>query len=161
MATIAGVYATVAERIAVLAVGNSKLTRVDTDVYDFSQHVINKPDLEWATKHKKNYAAFLETTVKKYFDDDVFDPFLDPCPAEKLLVQRLNEEVARLQAHRLAKTRLVKPKFVGIDVTTPLVSYDPNCGAQSTTQRLAQGNYCLLICLLFSNSYIGIHNRCY
>lgn len=124
MESTAKMYRTVAERIVDMAAENGKLRRVNTTDHMFNEHVINLPDLEWATKHKNNFAEFLQGTIKKRTDEDIFDPFLDPCPLDKLLLQRLNEELVRVNALRLAKTRLVKSKHVGITETTPIVAYD-------------------------------------
>lgn len=124
MESTAKLYRTVAERVVDMAAVNGKLRRVQTGEYRFTELVINLPDLEWLTKHKNNYAEFLKATMMKRTDEDIFDPFLESCPIDKLLLQRLNEELVRVNALRLAKTRLIKSKHVGINESTPIVAYD-------------------------------------
>lgn len=124
METTALAYQSVMKRILdKVTVGSIPI--VNHNDFVFSTHQINQIELDYVRRHAANKEEFLKGVLQERLGGvSTFDPYLEPCPVEKLLCQRLENETAKLNVLRIAKTRLAKYKHRGILSNTPLVSYD-------------------------------------
>jgi len=124
METTAMAYQSVMKRILDKATLGT-ISIVTHNEFAFSTHQINQIELDYVKRHAANKDEFLKGLLQERLGGvSTFDPYLEPCPLEKLLCQRLEIETEKVNALRVAKTRLAKYKHRGILSNTPLVSYD-------------------------------------
>lgn len=155
MELTATAYQTVVKsRILDKALEGSTLTIVNHSDFHFDKYEVNAVELEWAKSHAANRNSFLVGVLQHRLDGiSTFDPYLDACPVDKLLRERFENEVAKMNALRIAKTRLAKHKFRGITSDSALLSFDNVTVDPNERRQNGKCKYHLHICFI-STAYI-------
>ena len=127
MEVIAITYQSIANKMLHVIAENLKIKMVDSQVYDSRLRVINTPELAWLKKHGANEKEFLKNIFQHRLNGfSTFDPYLESCPTRQLLRQRFEDETAKLEVLRIARTRLTKYKFLGITRDLDFVAREGN-----------------------------------
>lgn len=133
----------VARRLISLTL-RQQLSRTHNNVYDFSTHVINDLEFQWATDYSENHLLFLkELHAQQLKGTSAWDPLnIEVMDENRTIHQTFSAVMKRLHIARLAKVVLTKKKFRGIHDGTQVISFD-GVGV-SSSQRLRSGWYYIL-----------------
>ena len=122
-----------------LYINRNQITRSNDNKFDFSRHVINDLEFNWITAHSETPSSFLKDLLTQVAKG----PWgYDPCclvPIDELIrvKQVYTDEMANLHIKRLARSLLIKQKFIGCHNGVPLVSFDNN--VYSSMERRENG----------------------
>ena len=127
MVSTARLYKVIAGKLASkVSLGQIIRTHVDTWNDDFSLHIINDPEFDWITKHSNNHLCFLEKLhaqqMRAHLD---YDPLsITPITDEVRIKHNLSTGINKLNADRVARSLLVKKKFIACGDGIELITYN-------------------------------------